>query len=106
MPGQVLVKHYRLHPNSSDVDSGSVKYQYYEPAVYDEFIRENEKEAKQNNFIRMGLKTDVIYNPTRDENGIATDVKPKAEAPKPEPKVKAAPKAKAVKKVAEAPKPE
>lgn len=76
VPGKVLVKHYRLHPNSSDVNSASIKYQYYDPEVYDEFIREENREGgKQNAFVRMGLKTEVIYNPERDEDGRATDTK-------------------------------
>lgn len=88
VPGQVLVKHYRLHPNSSDVDSSSIRYQYYHPEVYDEFVREDEEHGKQNTFIRQGLKTEVIYNPERDEYGVPTD---KVESVK-EPKAKSAPK--------------
>lgn len=90
----MLVKHYRQHPNSSDVDSSSIRYQYYEPEVYDEYVRENEQEGKQNNFVRMGLKTEVLYNPERDEHGRPTDLQPKADKVEPakEPKAKSAPK--------------
>lgn len=109
VPGRVLVKHYRLHSGSSDVDSASIRYQFYHPEVYDEFVREDEERGKFNTFIRQGLKTEVIYNPERDENGAPIDVKPKAakvEAPKSESKAKAAPKAKAASKSVEAPKSE
>lgn len=74
MPGKVLVAHYRLHPNSSDLNTASIKHQYYDPEVYDEYVREESREGgKQNNFVRMGLKTEVLYNPERDENGKAID---------------------------------
>ena len=73
VPGKVLVKHYRLHPNSSDVDSASVRHQYYDTEVYDEYVREDDKAGKVNNFVRMGLKTEVLYNPTRDEYDRPTD---------------------------------
>lgn len=70
----MLVAHYRLHPDSSDLNTATIKYQYYDPAVYDEFVREESREGgKQNNFVRMGLKSEVLYNPERDENGLAID---------------------------------
>lgn len=70
----MLVAHYRLHPNSSDLNTASIKHQYYDPEVYDEYIREEAREGgKQNNFVRMWLKTEVLYNPERDENGKAAD---------------------------------
>lgn len=58
------------------MNTASIKHQYYDPEVYDEFIREEGREGgKQNAFIRMGLKTEVLYNPERDENGNAVDGK-------------------------------
>jgi hypothetical protein len=70
----VLVAHYRLHPDSSDLNTASIKHQYYDPEVYDEYVREENREGgKTNNFVRMGLKTEVLYNPKRDENGRAID---------------------------------
>lgn len=74
VPGKVLVAHYRLHPNSSDLNTATIKHQYYDPEVYDEYVREENREGgKQDNFVRMGLKTEVLYNPERDENGKAID---------------------------------
>jgi hypothetical protein len=52
----VLVKHYSLHSGSPDIDTRSIRYQYYEPDYYEEAIREDEEEGKQNTFVRMGGK--------------------------------------------------
>lgn len=81
VPGKVLVAHYRLHPNSSDLNTATIKHQYYDPDVYDEYVREESREGgKQNNFVRMGLKTEVLYNPERDENGKPTNIPAKGGA--------------------------
>jgi hypothetical protein len=56
-----------LHPNSPDIDTTSVKFQYYEPDYFEEAEREDENEGKGNTFQRIfggNSKYEVITNKT------------------------------------------
>lgn len=76
--GRYVLLHYKNHtypdPNntnklvdSGDIDSSSKRIGVYTKATFDEYVRENEKEGKENTFNKMLGKYRILHDPTLEE---------------------------------------